>query len=62
MEKGLCVLLVGVFTGVFVGALAVKLARKTDWGQRASEKISEGLEAAKDAFVEGYRPKAAQEG
>lgn len=62
MGKGLCILVFGVFTGVFVGALAFKLAKKTDWGHRASEKISEGLWAAKEAFMNGYCPKVAQEG
>ena len=59
MEKGMCILIAGVFVGVFAGALAHELLKKTEIGQRVGKKISGGLRAAKRAFMEGYRPKAA---
>ncbi len=54
MAKGLC----GVFIGVFVGALAYELLRKTNVAQTAIRKTSEGIRAAKRAFSEGYQSAA----
>jgi len=51
MGKGLC----GLFAGVFVGALAYELLKKTEVCQKTVRKLSEGVKSAKNAFVEGYR-------
>ncbi len=48
--------LTGLFVGVFVGALAYELVRKTDIVRTAGRKVSDGYQAAKKAFGEGYRP------
>ena len=52
MGKILC----GVFVGVFVGALALKLLDKSrpGWLQQARKKLKNNIKAAKDAFAEGY--------
>ena len=47
-------LLVGVFVGVFVGALAYEVMRKTEFTRKAVRKVSEGVQAARQAFDEGY--------
>ena len=47
-------LLAGVFVGVFVGALAFEVVRKTEFTRRAARKVSESVQAAKKAFGEGY--------
>ncbi len=60
MSKGMCAVLAGVFAGVFAGTLAFELLKKTGWGQRAGKKLSDGLRAAKGAFMEGYQAKAAE--
>lgn len=48
-------MLAGVFVGVFVGALAYEVVRKTEFPRRAARKVSESVQAAKKAFSEGYR-------
>ena len=52
MGKILC----GVFVGVFVGALALKLLDKSrpGWLQQARKKLKNNVKAVKDAFTEGY--------
>jgi len=47
-------LLAGVFVGVFVGALAFEVFRKTEFTRKAARKVSEGVRAARKAFDEGY--------
>jgi hypothetical protein len=47
--------LAGVFVGVFVGALTYELLRKTGIGKTTARKVSEGFQAAKKAFEEGYQ-------
>ena len=47
-------MLAGVFVGVFVGALAYEVIRKTEFTRKAAHKVSEGVQAAKKAFGEGY--------
>jgi hypothetical protein len=49
--KGLC----GLFVGVFVGALAYELLKKTELGKKTARGLSKGVKSAKDAFVDGYR-------
>ena len=51
MGKGLC----GLFIGVFVGALAFELLKKTEIAQKTGRKLSRSVTAAKNAFVDGYR-------
>jgi len=48
-------LLVGLFVGVFVGALTYEVIRKGEFTRRAARRVSEGVQAAKHAFDEGYR-------
>ncbi len=50
MCKGLC----SLFVGVFVGAVAVELVRRTEVGKTAGRKIADGFRSAKKAFQEGY--------
>ena len=57
MYKGLC----GLFVGVFVGALAYELLKKSDIGRVTVQRVSQGLEAAKATFNEGYRAAAQSE-
>lgn len=47
-------MLAGVFVGVFVGALAYEVVRKTEFTRKAARKVSEGLDMARKAFDEGY--------
>lgn len=47
-------LLAGVFVGVFVGALAYEIVRKTEFTRKAARKLSDGVQSAKKAFAEGY--------
>ncbi len=47
--------LTGLFVGVFVGALAYELLKKSDLANKTARKVSEGLASAKRAFQEGYR-------
>ena len=51
MGKALC----GLFAGVFVGALAYELVRKSDIGRTAVGKITKGMKRTKRAFDEGYQ-------
>ncbi len=51
MYKGLCTL----FVGVFVGALAYELLKRTEIAQKTARKVSDGYQSAKNAFGEGYR-------
>ncbi len=51
MGKGLC----GLFIGVFVGALAYELLKKTEFGRATTRKVSKSLKSAKQAFKEGYQ-------
>ena len=53
-------LLAAVFVGVFCGALAHEVFRKTDFTRKAARKLSEGVQAAKKAFDEGYRRSAVE--
>ncbi len=48
-------MLAGVFVGVFVGALAYEVIRKTEFTRIAARKVSDGVHAARKAFEEGYR-------
>jgi hypothetical protein len=48
-------LLAGLFVGVFVGALTYEVVRKGEFTRRAARRVSEGVQAAKHAFDEGYR-------
>jgi uncharacterized membrane-anchored protein YhcB (DUF1043 family) len=48
-------MLAGLFVGVFVGALAYELVKKTEIARTTARKVSEGLHSAKDAFSEGYQ-------
>ncbi len=54
MCKGLCSLLVGVF----VGAVAFELVRRTEAGKNAGRKIADGFCSAKKAFQDGYQAAA----
>ena len=54
MYKGLC----GLFVGVFVGALAYELLKKSDVARVTMGKVTQGLQSAKSAFGEGYRAAA----
>ena len=47
--------LVGLFVGVFVGALAYEVIKKGEFTRRAARSVAEGVQAAKNAFDEGYR-------
>jgi uncharacterized membrane-anchored protein YhcB (DUF1043 family) len=47
--------LTGLFVGVFVGAVAYEVLKKTEITQKTARKVSEGLKSAKKAFGEGYR-------
>jgi len=60
VKEGMCVLLAGVFVGVFAGALVYQVVKQSEVGQSAAKKLSDGLRAAKSAFLEGYQPKAAE--
>ena len=53
-------LLVGGFVGVFVGALAYEVMRKTQFARKAMNKVSEGVHAARQAFDEGYQRSAGE--
>jgi hypothetical protein len=48
-------LLVGLFVGVFVGALAYEVIKKGEFARRAARRVSEGVQATRNAFGEGYR-------
>lgn len=50
MCKGMC----GLFVGVFVGALAYEILRKTDITKKAIQKVSDSIKSTKQAFSEGY--------
>ena len=52
--------LAGVFVGVFFGALAYEVFRRTEFTRKAARKLSEGVQAAKNAFDEGYRRHAVE--
>jgi len=52
--------LAGVFVGVFFAALAYEIFRKTEFTRKAARKLSEGVQAAKKAFDEGYRRAAVE--
>ncbi len=54
MCKGLCSLLVGVF----VGAVAFELVRRTEVGKSTGRKIADGYRSAKKAFQDGYQAAA----
>ena len=47
--------LTGLIVGVFVGAVAYELLKKTEIAQGTARKISEGFQSAKKAFSEGYQ-------
>lgn len=47
--------LAGVFVGVFFGALAYEVFRRTEFTRKAARKLLDGVEAAKGAFDKGYR-------
>ena len=51
MEK----LLIGLFVGVFVGAVGYELVKKTEIAKKTTDKISKGFQSAKAAFREGYQ-------
>jgi len=51
-------LLTGLFVGVFVGAVAYELLKKTELARASVRKCSEGFRSAKKAFGEGYRSTA----
>jgi len=48
-------LLAGLFVGVFVGALAYEVFKKGEFTRNAARKVSQGVQAARRAFGEGYR-------
>ena len=54
MCKGLC----SLFVGVFVGAVAFELVRRTEIGKQAGRKVADGFQSAKKAFHEGYQAAA----
>ncbi len=47
--------LTGLFVGVFVGAMAYELLRKTDIARSTAHRVSDAINSAKNTFVEGYR-------
>ena len=57
MEKGTVALIAGLFVGVFVGALAYEIIKRNnpDFLTSVKKKISNGMKAATDAFIEGYK-------
>ncbi len=59
MENGIGVLIAGVFVGVFIGALAHQLVKKTECGRRTGKQITAALQSVKTAFMEGYLAKVA---
>ena len=54
-------ILAGVFVGVFVGALAYEVFRKSELTRKAAYKVSEGLQAARKAFDEGFHRASEQQ-
>ncbi len=46
--------LAGLFVGVFVGALTYEIVRKGEFTRRVARKVSDGAQAARKAFNEGY--------
>ena len=50
--------LTGLFVGVFVGALAYELLKKTEVAKTTARKVSNGFKSAKKAFSDGYRSTA----
>jgi hypothetical protein len=46
----------GVFVGVFLSVLTVKLLgkAKSPWLRKTGDTLKEGMKAAKGAFMEGY--------
>ena len=48
-------ILTGLFVGVFVGAVAYEVLKRTEIAQKTARKVSEGCRSAKRAFNEGYR-------
>lgn len=54
MVNGSVIALTCVFVGVFAVAFAHELVQTTELFQKASGKMSEGLELARQAFREGY--------
>lgn len=46
---------VGLFVGVFVGALVYEVIKKGEFARRAARRVSDGVQAARHAFDEGYR-------
>lgn len=48
----------GLLIGVFVGAMAYEVLRKTEIAQKTARKVSGGVRSAKRAFSEGYRSTA----
>jgi len=46
----------GVFVGVFLSVLTVKLLGKAKfpWLQKTGDALKEGMKAAKSAFMDGY--------
>ena len=51
-------LLTGLFVGVFVGAVAYELLKKSEFARGTARKCSEGFRSAKKTFGEGYRSTA----
>ena len=53
--------LAGLFVGVFVGALAFEVLKKTEFTRTAARKVSEGVQAARKAFDDGYHRASEQQ-
>ena len=58
MGHGSCVLLIGVFVGVFAAAVGYEVLKKTGVVQATADKVSESLQAAKNGFNEAYQSAA----
>jgi hypothetical protein len=51
-------MLTGLFVGVFVGALAYELLKKSEVAKTTARRVSEGVRSARRAFSEGYQSTA----
>ncbi len=55
MGKGVTGLLIGAFVGVFAGALAYEVLRKSGVPQAIGRKVAGGFKSAGKAFKDGYK-------
>ena len=53
-------MMAGLLVGVFAGALVYEVVRKTEFVRKATRKVSEGVQASKMAFDEGFHRSRAE--